>query len=184
MPALDLISFDTCCGWVGLVLDGSTILRVSPAHRTQLAAIRVIGSEYPDVLTGRLGKTREKVHGERDVLFADSVAARIQAYFDGEPDDFCDLAVDTSYLTPLGRQVFEQCRRIPVGQTQTYGELAAAVGRPGAARAVGNFMALNLTPIVVPCHRVVGSGGQLGGFTAPGGLALKRRLLDIESARH
>ena len=73
-----------------------------------------------------------------------------------------------------------ECRKIPYGKTLSYGQLAAKAGRPGAARAVGNHMAGNRTPIIVPCHRVLPSGGGLGGFSAAGGVALKRRLLEME----
>lgn len=183
MPNLDLISFDTPCGWIAIVLDGLTIRRVSPGHRTESAALRAVGPEFAGTPARKSKQTRDEGDNVRDKRFADSVAARIRDYLGGERDDFRDLNVEMSYLTPLGRQVFELCRRIPRGHTQTYQELAAAVGRPGAARAIGNFMASNRTPLVVPCHRVVGSGGQLGGFTAPGGVALKRCLLAIESAR-
>ncbi len=73
------------------------------------------------------------------------------------------------------------CRRIPWGQTRSYAQLAAVAGRPGAARAVGSVMAKNRVPLVVPCHRVIASSGQLGGYSAPQGLSLKRRLLAMES---
>jgi methylated-DNA-[protein]-cysteine S-methyltransferase len=65
----------------------------------------------------------------------------------------------------------------------TYGQLARRVGSPAAARAVGSTMARNRLPLVIPCHRVVGSGGQLRGFSAPGGVAVKQRLLQMEAAR-
>ncbi|MEX1224432.1 MAG: MGMT family protein, partial [Pirellulales bacterium] len=74
------------------------------------------------------------------------------------------------------------CRRIPIGQTMSYAELAAVAGSPGAARAVGNIMAGNRVPIIVPCHRVVGSGGSLGGYSSSGGLRTKRRLLSLEAS--
>jgi methylated-DNA-[protein]-cysteine S-methyltransferase len=82
--------------------------------------------------------------------------------------------------TPFRRRVWEALRRIPYGETRTYGEIAAAVGKPGAARAVGTANHHNPIPVVIPCHRVVGSGGRLCGFG--GGLDLKRRLLELEAA--
>jgi methylated-DNA-[protein]-cysteine S-methyltransferase len=81
--------------------------------------------------------------------------------------------------SPFFRRVYEVVRRIPAGQTLTYGEVARAAGRPGAARAVGNAMAQNQLCLFVPCHRVVGTGG-LGGYSGAGGLATKRRLLALE----
>jgi methylated-DNA-[protein]-cysteine S-methyltransferase len=85
-------------------------------------------------------------------------------------------------LSDFQRAVVGHCRRIPPGQTLTYGQLAARVGRPRAARAVGRVMATNRFPLIVPCHRVVAAGGVLGGFSAPQGLAMKKRLLAAEAA--
>jgi methylated-DNA-[protein]-cysteine S-methyltransferase len=78
--------------------------------------------------------------------------------------------------------VLEEARRIPAGETVTYGELAARAGSPGAAREVGQAMARNRFPIIVPCHRVLAANGGFGGFSAPGGLESKARLLTIERA--
>jgi methylated-DNA-[protein]-cysteine S-methyltransferase len=90
------------------------------------------------------------------------------------------VPADLSGLPPFHQRVLRQARRIPCGRTATYGELAASVGRPRGARAVGQAMARNPVPLVVPCHRVVAAGGGLGGFG--GGLDLKRRLLALEGA--
>ncbi|MCE9553566.1 MAG: methylated-DNA--[protein]-cysteine S-methyltransferase [Planctomycetes bacterium] len=109
------------------------------------------------------------------------LAARLQAYAAGTPDDFRDIAVDYEGWTPFARKVLEFCRRVPCGQTTSYGQLAARAGSPRAARAVGNVMAHNRCPLVIPCHRVLGSGSSLGGYSARGGLKLKRKLLDIEA---
>ena len=79
------------------------------------------------------------------------------------------------------RRVLNQCRRVPCGATISYARLAAKAGYPGAARAVGNCMAGNPIPLIVPCHRVVCSDGRLGAYSAPGGTAMKRRLLALES---
>jgi methylated-DNA-[protein]-cysteine S-methyltransferase len=78
--------------------------------------------------------------------------------------------------------VCEAARAIPAGATRTYGELAAQLGKPGAARAVGGVMARNPFPIIVPCHRVLAAGGRPGGFSAHGGLHTKMRMLRIEAA--
>jgi methylated-DNA-[protein]-cysteine S-methyltransferase len=104
-------------------------------------------------------------------------------YAVGERVDFSHVLLDLDYLTPLGRQVIAACRRIPAGSVRTYGELAADCGAPGAARAVGSVMAKNRYPLIVPCHRVVGAAGSLGGYSAPDGLRMKRRLLAMESCR-
>ncbi len=108
------------------------------------------------------------------------VVERLTAYAAGEDVDFSDVRIDQSHLTDFGRRIVLACRRIPRGETRSYGELAAACGSPGAARAVGQVMAKNRYPLIVPCHRVLAASGRLGGFSAPQGLTMKRRLLAIE----
>lgn len=101
-------------------------------------------------------------------------------YLNGERRIF-DLPLDLTGLPPFHRAALEACARIPFGQTRSYGELARLLGRPrGAARAVGSAMAHNPLPILIPCHRVLGSSGELHGYTAPGGLAVKAWLLNLE----
>ena len=100
----------------------------------------------------------------------------------GEPVDLAQVQVDDSHLTPYARRVAAACRRIAWGETRTYGQLAAECGSPAAARAVGQVMATNRYPLIVPCHRVLAAGGSLGGFSAPQGLTMKRRLLAMEGA--
>lgn len=98
-------------------------------------------------------------------------------------DDLLDIPLDLCGYTKFQQAVVEACRHIPRGDTKSYGELAADVGRPRAARAVGTVMAQNRFPLIVPCHRVV-AAGSLGGFSAPEGLSLKRRLLEMEGASY
>ena len=86
-------------------------------------------------------------------------------------------------LTEFQQRVVKIVRAIPRGKTLTYGEVAKLAGSPGAARAVGTVMSTNPVPILVPCHRVVGSAGGLGGFSAAGGVRTKQWMLDIEAAR-
>jgi methylated-DNA-[protein]-cysteine S-methyltransferase len=112
---------------------------------------------------------------------AADIARRLTRYAAGEFDDFLDVEVETWQLSSFAAAVIEAVRQIPFGQTRSYGELAALVGRPRAARAVGSVMAKNRTPLVVPCHRVVGSGGAIGGFSAIEGVRMKRRLLELEA---
>jgi len=107
------------------------------------------------------------------------LAASLLRYFAGQPTDFSSCDIDISHLPPFFRKVFAAARRIPYGKTWTYGQLAARAGNPKAARAVGQAMARNPVPIVIPCHRVLASGGKLGGFG--GGLDLKTALLNLEN---
>ncbi len=110
-----------------------------------------------------------------------TLVRRLQAFASGKPDPLRDIPVDLDPLGDFQRRVLKQCRRIPYGSTMSYAALAAKAGFPRAARAVGNCMAANRTPLLVPCHRVVRSDGQPGPYSAPGGVAMKRRLLAMES---
>ncbi|MEX0825004.1 MAG: methylated-DNA--[protein]-cysteine S-methyltransferase [Pirellulaceae bacterium] len=104
----------------------------------------------------------------------------LQEFFAGSPDGLRHVRVDSSGWTSFFTDVYHACREIPAGETRRYAELAEAVGRPRAVRAVGQAMARNRVPLVIPCHRVVGSDGRLRGFSAPGGLKTKQTLLDRE----
>jgi len=92
------------------------------------------------------------------------------------------VPVDIESLQPFERAVLKATRRIPLGETRTYGEIARDLGAPGAARAVGRALGANPVPIVIPCHRVLAASGS-GGFSAPGGAATKMKMLEIEGAR-
>jgi methylated-DNA-[protein]-cysteine S-methyltransferase len=105
------------------------------------------------------------------------VRAWMKAWFAGKDPDV-PVEIDAS---PFYRRVYDVVRSIPSGETLTYGEVARAAGRPGAARAVGNAMKRNPVCLFIPCHRVLGSGG-LGGYSGAGGLTTKRRLLELEGA--
>ena len=100
----------------------------------------------------------------------------------GEDVDLGGVELDLSDVPEFQRDVYAVARTLPRGVTMTYGEIAARVGAPGAAQAVGQAMGHNPFPIVVPCHRVVAAGGGNGGFSAPGGVDTKLRLLAIEGA--
>ena len=107
----------------------------------------------------------------------------IAALLEGEPRDLSDVPLDVGAIPEFERRVYEAARTIPPGSVLTYGEVAARIGEPGAAQAVGRALGRNPFPIVVPCHRVVAADGKLGGFSAPGGRSTKLRLLAIERAR-
>jgi methylated-DNA-[protein]-cysteine S-methyltransferase len=100
----------------------------------------------------------------------------------GEEVDLGEVELDLSDVPEFQREVYRVARSLPRGVTMTYGEVAARVGAAGAAQAVGQAMGHNPFPIVVPCHRVVAAGGGNGGFSAPGGVDTKLRLLAIEGA--
>ena len=108
----------------------------------------------------------------------ESLARELTEYFDGGRRTF-DLPVDPRG-TDFDLRVWDALREIPYGQTMSYGDVAARLGEPGAARAVGRACALNPVPILIPCHRLVGAGGRLTGYA--GGLDAKRHLLGLEGA--
>ena len=108
---------------------------------------------------------------------------KIQDYFLGNIHDLTDIAVDLGEVRSFSRQVYLVCRKIPAGKTLSYGELAAKIGRPGSARAVGQALARNPIPLIIPCHRVLSAKGRVGGFSAPGGVATKLKMLELEGVR-
>jgi methylated-DNA-[protein]-cysteine S-methyltransferase len=108
----------------------------------------------------------------------DDVRRELDEYFEGSRRAF-DLPIDLR-VAPFHEDVLRELARVPYGRTDTYGALAARVGRPRAARAVGTVMNRNPIPIVLPCHRIVGANGALTGYA--GGLDVKRRLLELEGA--
>jgi methylated-DNA-[protein]-cysteine S-methyltransferase len=109
--------------------------------------------------------------------------ADITALMKGEPLDLLDVELDLDGVPDFHRRVYDVARAIPPGQTLTYGEVAEKLESPGAARAVGAALGANPFPIIVPCHRVLGAGGKVGGFSAPGGTTTKMRMLNIEGAK-
>ena len=115
--------------------------------------------------------------GTEDPEFFAELTTRLQSYARGEAITFDDVVLDLGG-TPFQIAAWQAARAIPRGQTRSYGQIAATVGRPGAARAVGAAMAANPVTIIIPCHRVIGSDGGLRGFG--GGLPLKERLLSLE----
>jgi methylated-DNA-[protein]-cysteine S-methyltransferase len=114
-------------------------------------------------------------------MVCEAVAGMV-AVLDGERRDLRSVVLDERDLDPFRRRVYAATREVGPGETATYGEIARAIGEPGAARAVGAALGQNPFPIIVPCHRVLAASGALHGFSAPGGIATKRRMLEIERA--
>ncbi len=108
---------------------------------------------------------------------------RIVALFEGGKDDLRTIDLDMTGVPPFHRAVYALAREIPPGETRTYGDLAKGLGDIALSRAVGVALGANPFPIVVPCHRIVGANGKMTGFSAPGGVETKMRMLTIERAR-
>ncbi|MEU3614508.1 methylated-DNA--[protein]-cysteine S-methyltransferase [Streptomyces sp. NPDC006872] len=128
-------------------------------------------------MTEQRHRPPEETFGPRDDSLFGETESQLEAYFSGELKEFTlELHL---HGTPFQRTVWAELRKIPYGETRTYGELAEALGNPSASRAVGLANGKNPVGIVVPCHRVIGAGGSLTGYG--GGLERKQRLLDFES---
>jgi methylated-DNA-[protein]-cysteine S-methyltransferase len=163
------VAIDSCptaWGWVGIASSPSGLLALTLPKPIQEMALKQ--------LFERWGK--EQLYNDPKL---DGLKRKLQYYFDGQRVLF-DEPLDLRETTAFQRQVWLAVRDIPYGETRSYGQIARQVGSPGAARAVGQAMAANPLPIIVPCHRVIGSDGNLRGFG--GGLDLKHRLLEMEGA--
>ena len=116
-----------------------------------------------------------------DSTFFKILQKQIAAYFEGSCVNFSpDIPVVLDGVGGFSREVLTACREIKFGQRITYSGLAQKAGRPAASRAVGNALAKNPLPLIIPCHRVLRTNGKMGGFSAPGGISFKKRLLALE----
>jgi methylated-DNA-[protein]-cysteine S-methyltransferase len=112
-----------------------------------------------------------------------TIVTRTQRHFDGDLQDFADLAFDFSRVTPFQQAVYLAALAVKAGETRTYGWVAEKLGRgPSASRAIGTALGRNPWPLLVPCHRFIGASGKLTGYSGPGGIATKQRLLALELA--
>ena len=137
----------------------------------------------PEALRRRL---RERCASARETVPSGAIATLMEAIarlLAGEHVAFDSARLDLADTDDFDASVYAVARTIAAGQVLTYGDVAARVGGGASARAVGQSLSRNPWPIVVPCHRVVAAGNRLGGFSAPGGTATKRRMLAIEGAR-
>ncbi len=116
-----------------------------------------------------------------DDAFFKILQKQIAAYFEGSCVNFSpDIPVVLDAFGGFSREVLTACREIEFGQRITYSGLAKKTGRPAASRAVGNALANNPLPLIIPCHRVLRTDGKMGGFSAPGGISFKKRMLTFE----
>ena len=162
--------FDTAFGLTGIAWNGRGLTRVQ-LPEADAAATR-----------GRL-EARGAEEGELPAALA-WVLAALGAYFDGVETDFSSLAVELpAEAGDERRRIYAAARSLHWGETASYGEVARRAGLPGGARVVGQAMAANPLPIVIPCHRVLAAGDRLGGFSAYGGVLTKERLLVLERVR-
>jgi methylated-DNA-[protein]-cysteine S-methyltransferase len=168
MSASGFALFDTPIGPCGIAWGGAGIRGVQlPAAGPRATRARM-RERFPDA--------RET----RPPAIVQATITAIGRLLRGERVDLSAVALDLDGVPAFHREVYAAARRIPAGTTRSYGEIATRIGAPGAARAVGQALGRNPFPIVVPCHRVVAANGKTGGFTAPGGVTTKLRMLQLE----
>ncbi|MGL4240508.1 MAG: methylated-DNA--[protein]-cysteine S-methyltransferase, partial [Beijerinckiaceae bacterium] len=166
-----LMLFQTAIGGCGIAWRGDMIVAThlpepsEEATRARLAVRAGGGAE---------GEPHEPVR---------RAIGAIVSLLDGAKADLSFIDCDFGRLNPLDARIYDATRRIPPGETLTYGEIAASLGDKSLAQAVGQALGRNPFPIIVPCHRVMGAGGRLTGFSANGGVETKLRMLGIEGAR-
>lgn len=161
--------FDTAHGLCGLAWSDRGVTRLQ------------LPEASPEATELRLSRwSADATRADADHPAISHAVAAVQRYFAGERIDFADIVIDFADIGGFHREAYGALRRVGWGKTTTYGALAAALGQPGAARAVGQAMGRNPVPVIVPCHRVLASGGKSGGFSAFGGRLTKARLLELE----
>ena len=160
---LRYITFNTDMGWIGILSSARGLLRTTLSQPSAQEAHKLLGINY----------ATWSPH-----LF-DDLIQRFRAYFGGRKVAFPDK-LDLSGATAFQCRVWEVTRLIPYGSTRSYLWVAEQIEKPRAARAVGQALASNPLPIIVPCHRVLTSSGKVGGYS--GGVEMKKRLLWLESS--
>jgi methylated-DNA-[protein]-cysteine S-methyltransferase len=161
--------FETAHGFAAIAWSGTAVTAFRLPGETSRDAERALLRRLPDALPG-----------DPPAPVAAVIADAIR-YFAGEPVDFDAVAIDLGEQEPFFAQVYARVRAIGRGDTMTYGAVAKELGAgPEAARAVGQAMARNPIPLIVPCHRVLAAGSKVHGFSAPGGALAKVRMLEIE----
>jgi methylated-DNA-[protein]-cysteine S-methyltransferase len=158
-----MLTFTTAIGTCGIEWDAAGITHV---HLPRARAVARARASDPATVPAHVR----------------AAAAAITGLLDGEPEDLAEVVLSDATVEEFARRVYSETRAVGPGQTTTYGAIARALGEPGAAQAVGAALGANPTPIVVPCHRVLAADGSLHGFSAPGGIATKRRMLELERA--
>lgn len=161
--------FDSAIGLCGIAWGPHGITGVLLPEPSESAMRDQLAARHPDAMEGEPPEpVRLAIDRIRTVLAGRS------------KDDLSDLELDMTGLSDFLRRAYAVTRAIGPGHTMTYGQVAERIGSPGLARAVGRAMGANPFPIIVPCHRVLGADGTIGGFSAPGGAATKRRMLLAE----
>ncbi len=171
MPEQDYALFDTAIGTCGIVWSSRGVRGVQLPEGSQAATrARVLRRHFGAQAAAPPPAIQNAIDG-------------ITALLRGELRDLSFIAIDDAAIPAFNRKVYAIARAIPPGQTMTYGDIAERLRDKTLARAVGQAMGENPTPIIMPCHRVLAAGGKSGGFSATGGVVTKLQLLSIENAQ-
>ncbi len=170
--ALNFTLFQTVIGCCSIVWSGRGIAGAQIAEKNEHSARNRIARRYPGA---------HEAVPSRDVQ---SVIADIVALLNGETKDLSHITLDLDGVPDFNRRVYDVARTIRPGETLSYGEIAARLGDRSLARDVAQALSQNPFPVIVPCHRVLAAGGKMGGFSAPGGVRTKLRMLSIEGAQY
>lgn len=173
-PALGAALFETVIGTCAIAWSSDTVIRFQLPEPNPAATRTRILRRRPG--TPDSDTTQEETPTGR----ISEVIAGIRAHLAGELDDLRWIPLDTSEIPEFHRAVYRVTRAIDPGHTLSYGQVAARIGAPGAAQAVGQALGNNPIPLIIPCHRVLAADNALTGFSAPGGITTKQRLLEIE----
>src|SRR5262245_61938373 len=169
MSNLHYLIFETTSAFCGIAWSDVGISRFQLPAKSEEGAERTLRRRAPDAEPGA-----------PTPMVGEAVAA-VKRYFEGNETDFAQFALYLNGQDEFFKRVYAAARRIKWGQTTTYGALAKELGGgPETARDVGQAMASNPIPLIIPCHRVLAAGGKIGGFSAPGGAAAKIRMLELE----
>lgn len=171
---LNITVFSTEIGWCGLIGSAETVERLLIGHHSATDVHQAVEELKR---TDQLNSSEKIEEGN----WFPQLRERLQDYLQGAVVDFQDINIHLPHLTTFQSRVIRELKKVGYGKSITYGELAKKAGAPRAARAVGTVMSSNRIPILIPCHRVIASGGKLGGFSAPQGTSLKQHLLDLEA---
>jgi methylated-DNA-[protein]-cysteine S-methyltransferase len=159
------VSFPTELGWMAIGFLEAELCELKFGYPSRVAVEHALGADI------EFSDSNRKIAG---------IVRKLQDFALGERVDFSKVGIALHVHSPFTLRVLRECRKVGYGKTVSYAELAARAGSPRAARAVGNIMANNRIPLIIPCHRIVGSNGALGGYSSPRGIEMKRILLANE----
>jgi methylated-DNA-[protein]-cysteine S-methyltransferase len=170
-PAEGYALFATAIGRCALVWRGGLVVGAALPEATDERARARLARRFPNA-----------VEAAPPPVAAAAIASIVRLLAGGGTD-LSGIALDLDRGSDFDRSVWQAARRIPCGEVRSYGDVAREIGAPGAAQAVGVALGRNPVPIIIPCHRILAADGKSGGFSAPGGVATKFRILEIEGAR-